>query len=318
MKRRVLLALALVAGLSACKSGDSTPPPSMMNPSADGGGLPPNADLASSVTVGDLAGSTGGDTATLQLSPFTVPAGTEVYKCQDFANPFGGANAEVREFESHMTPGSHHLLLFFKAGATNGALADCSGLEIAPGPYGSQTPDDSVTYPDKVASLIDAKNGFRLQVHYVNATGAPLNVAVTVTMHLAAPGTVTDHAGVFFFNNVNLFIPSTGMPVTATKTCTIPSDVNVLVANSHMHQHATGFQALTGGTSIFTTTDWNEPKPATFAPPLVLKAGSQVTFTCTYVNSTGQPIYFGEHALTDEMCIFTGQFYPATGVLGCQ
>ena len=63
-------------------------------------------------------GSSDDGMITLTMSPFVVPAGGEVYKCQNFANPFGGADTEVTAFESHMTKGSHHLLLFYKPGAT--------------------------------------------------------------------------------------------------------------------------------------------------------------------------------------------------------
>ncbi len=94
-------------------------------------------------TESSSTGSGGPDDQTphLEMDSFVVPAGGEVYKCQNFANPFGGANAEVTKFESHMTPGSHHLLLFYKKNPTDGPLEDCSGLEFAATPYSTQLPD---------------------------------------------------------------------------------------------------------------------------------------------------------------------------------
>jgi hypothetical protein len=41
-----------------------------------------------------------------------------------------------------------------------------------------------------------------------------------------------------------------------------------------------------------------------------LAAGSQVTFSCTWVNNTSAPLTFGESAQTNEMCIFSGNVYP--------
>src|SRR5262245_43511942 len=69
----------------------------------------------SSASTGGLVG----DTVTLSMTPFVVPSGGEVYKCQNFANPFVGQDANVTKFESHMTPGSHHLLLFYRPAATD-------------------------------------------------------------------------------------------------------------------------------------------------------------------------------------------------------
>src|SRR4051812_46708362 len=74
----------------------------------------------------------GHGTYAIALDHFAVAPGEERYVCQDFANPFAGASAAIHQFASPMTPGSHHLLPFYKPGAPDGALADCSGLEFAP------------------------------------------------------------------------------------------------------------------------------------------------------------------------------------------
>jgi hypothetical protein len=287
---RLALALALAAG---CGSKSNN---------ADGGG------------GGSGGGGLNGDgSATFTLGSFTVPAGGEIYKCQEFANPFG-ADVEIKTFESHMTAGSHHLLLFYKPGVTNSPLADCSGLEFAAYPYGSQRPDDSITFPDGVAALVPSTQGFRLQAHYLNASPNAISPTVKVTLHPAAAGTTQYHAGVYFYINTNINIPADGQPHSLSKTCNVQSDMNVLLAGSHMHQHATNFvAATTAGQTLYTTTQWSEPIPSTFAPPLVLATGTKVTFTCTWVNNSGAPLTFGESAQTNEMCIFSGHFYPVAG-----
>ena len=65
----------------------------------------------------------------LTTEPFVVPSGEEVYRCQNFANPFG-SDVEVQRTELYMTPGSHHMFAFYREGAQNGALETCSGLEF--------------------------------------------------------------------------------------------------------------------------------------------------------------------------------------------
>jgi len=267
-------------------------------------------------------GGGGGQTLTLTMDEFTVPAGSEIYKCQNFADPFPGA-AEVQGFESHMSAGSHHMLLFYYNSNADGALEDCSGLEFHPTPYGAQTPDSEVDYPEGIAALIPANQGLRMQAHYLNTTDQDITAHVEVRFHLAVDGTVTAHAGMVFMNNAAIYLQPSGSPQTVTKKCSVPSNIHLIYANSHMHQHGTNFQAVEtgGGTELYQTTNWDDPPLSALSPPIDLNAGDEIQWTCTYLNNTGQIITFGESAATNEMCIFTGQYYPApdTGdpMIGC-
>ena len=285
--------LVFCASLAACGGTSATP-------RADGG--------SGSHAITD----DGHGTYTIALTPFVVAPGEERYACQDFANPFDGDAAAIHRFASHMTPGSHHLLLFYKPGATDGALADCSGTEFAPGPYGAQRPDDAITYPDGVAAVIAPTDGFRVQAHYLNASTAPLSVAVTITLERIDSAAVRDRAAVLFFSNAAIDVPAGQSGVVVQKSCTLPFAVNLLQATGHMHQHGRAFLATSSGVTLFSSTAYSDVAPALFDPPLALPAGSVVTFACTYDNSDGTtPLRFGDSARTDEMCIFSAQFFPA-------
>ena len=254
----------------------------------------------------------GHGTYSITLAPFVVAAGAERYACQDFANPFGGDAAAIHAFASHMTPGSHHLLLFYKSSASDGPLADCSGTEFAPGPYGSQRPDDGIAYPDGVAAVVAPSDGFRVQAHYLNATAAPLDVHVTITLSRVDDGAVRDHAAILFFSNGAIDVPAGASGVVAQKSCTLPFAVNLVQATGHMHEHGRSFVATAAGATIFSSSVYSDVTPALFDPPLALPAGTAVRFACTYDNSDGTaPLHFGDSARTDEMCIFSAQFYPA-------
>ena len=254
----------------------------------------------------------GHGTYTVALDSFVVAPGEERYACQDFANPFDGASAAIHGFASHLTPGSHHLLLFYKASAADAPLADCSGSEFAAGPYGSQRPDDSLVYPDGVAAVVAPSDGFRVQAHYLNATTAPLEVRVTVTLSRIDEAAVRDRAAVLFFSNSAIDVPPGQSGVVAQKTCTLPFDVELVQATGHMHSHGRAFSATAAGHTLFSSTVYSDVTPALFDPPLALPAGTAVTFGCTYDNSDGTtPLEFGDSARTDEMCIFSAQFYPA-------
>jgi hypothetical protein len=92
----------------------------------------------------------------------------------------------------------------------------------------------------------------------------------------------------------------------------MPADIEVLIAVSHMHKTAVGFTATTSnGQTIYQGTQWSDPVPTKFNPALVIKQGATITWACTYNNTTGMTLTFGESAATNEMCILAGIAYPS-------
>jgi hypothetical protein len=247
--------------------------------------------------------------ATLTLASFTLGPGEEKYVCQDFANPFGG-DASISQWQSHMTAGAHHLIVFYKTGAQNGALESCSGNEFAAGPYGSQRLDDSLQYPSGVAASIPAGTGLRIQAHFLNATQDMMQPAVTLSMK-RADSSLVQPAAVLFFSNLDIHVAAGATGATVMKTCTLPWDVKLIQASGHMHRHGTSFVAKTSSKTLFQSTAWQDVAPALFDPALELSAGTDIEFSCTYDNPGTAPLDYGESAQTNEMCIFTAQFYPA-------
>lgn len=305
-----LSTLALVA-LTACGGSiETTPTSSTSAATSSGAGGAGTGGADPTTTTGGTGGTGGaaGDSLTLTMEPFTVPPGGEVYRCQNFANPFG-ADVDVSAFESHMTTGSHHLLLFYKDGASDGPEEDCSGLEFAATPYSTQLPDDSVELPAGVAALVPATTGFRLQSHYLNTTGQPIEAHVALKLHTVKPETVTAHAGVLFVVEPNFAVKPSSTEI-VSHTCSLPFDMNIIKAGSHMHKHGSHFDATVGAETIFETTTWDEPKPALFSPAKALKGGDTLKFNCTFVNNSPNTLTFGESAETNEMCIFVSSFYP--------
>jgi hypothetical protein len=307
-------AIVIAAGVggSGCGSsaGNSGP--------VDAAGAGEASDLASGGDAGDNVTSDGAvpSMVTLTMDSFTVPAGGEVYKCQDFANPFGGQQVDITTYQLAMNPGSHHMILFYSSGASDGPVLDCpmGGLQTGPFTFGAQSQKVTQTYPEGVGATIPAGMGFMLNAHYVNPGSTPIQSAVQVTMFVAAPGSVTQHAGVLQYIQTSISIPATGQPVTSTASCAQMQDMNLLWTSSHMHRGATNFVATSGATMLFQTGQWSDPPMHVFSPPLPLKAGADITWSCTYVNDTGSPLAFGPSALTNVMCNFGATFYPVQDV----
>jgi hypothetical protein len=268
--------------------------------------------------------------ATFQMDGFSVPPGGEFYKCQDFPNPFSG-NIAILESKSVMTMGSHHMFVFrlttdgfyggtpnLGAGNTKGPLVDCpsGGTEFHPFVHAAQSPEQEFTYPDGLGQAFNSNETPRVMVHYLNTTTDPIQASLVVTMKYVAADQVKNLAASVFLNSVGVKVP----PGTSTQSFTykLPQDVNLLAASGHMHRRGTHFSGTAVGadgktTQLYQTDDWNEPMPAAFDPAIALANGTTIKWACSYNNDTGKTLKFGESANTNEMCIFTGTYYPAPG-----
>jgi hypothetical protein len=261
-----------------------------------------------------VVGCASGDgNVTIKMSDITVPAGGETYKCQNFANPFGGGAVDIDRFEAHMPAGVHHMIVFFVDGITDGGLEDCSGSEFHANVFGAQVPDSVIDLPSGIGVAVPAKTGLRFQLHFVNAATHDVSVGVTTKFHVATPGSITQHAGQLIFSNEDIDIPPTTTPVSVTKTCAVPMDVSLLGSSAHVHQHAVDFLAETNGTQLYHFTG-GEPTPARYAPPIPVAANQGITWTCSYVNNGASDLVFGESAITNEMCVFGAIYYPVADV----
>jgi Copper type II ascorbate-dependent monooxygenase, C-terminal domain len=296
------LALPLAAAAAACSSssGTSTDGPTTTTPDA------------LSVEYG------------MKLS---VPAGAETHMCKLVTLP--GDGGYVGKMEHTYTTGSHHLLLFrtdFKSiapgldqpndcyeGAGGGVMSHVRAIL-----YGSQEAKGENTLPAGIGLRVEPNEVFLLQVHYINPTANALEASVNVKLTLSDPDTVQQRAGVLFFYDPLISVPA-GAQAKAGMRCAIKSNITLLTGFSHMHKRGTGFEAFldsdTGPLApapFYTSSDWEHPQG--LAAPMPIAAGSRLRFSCNYDNRTGTKAYYqGQSAENDEMCLFSGLYYPEMG-----
>jgi hypothetical protein len=241
------------------------------------------------------------------MAAFVVPPGGEVFKCQNFENPFG-ADVDIVESEHTMSTGSHHMFVFHQAGAFDDPLQSCSGLEYARYIHASQRPHQIFAYPDGMGRRLPLTDGLRIQVHYLNTTDQPVTAKVAVTLHT---GTVTTYVGQLFMNTLAVSIPPRSAG-SAGSACAVPPGISLLGAASHMHRSGTHFKAQTDdGRAIYETTEWSEPPLHVYTPPFAVSPGTAIQYHCDYQNDTDSTLTFGESAATNEMCIFSADYFPA-------
>ena len=290
--------------LAACSSGGGA----KQQPS---GTTPSNGTSMSGGSPTNLASGAMAEEYQMAMTPVDVAPGTEVYKCQDFDNPFGKDVAVVSS-ESIMVKGAHHFAAFRINGLTAASVMNCpaGGLEAHEFIHASQQLDQVTTYPANVGRFLPASDGIRLMVHFLNVTGATVHVPTSFSMKYVEADQVQYKAAAVFLNNLAVSAPP-GQS-TSSKSWMFPSDIKLLVAVSHMHEHGVGFtSSMSDGRMVYESTQWSEPQAATFDPPMEIAGGTGITWTCSFQNDTGKTLVFGQSASQNEMCIFNGVYYPS-------
>lgn len=318
------------AGTTTPSQGSGGTPSVVMPPPGAGGtmavGGAPAAGGAPSAAAGasGAAGAAGAGgsapamdppgTATISTDPFMVQPGQEVFKCQNFKNPFAGKDTAIQTLSSQLAKGSHHLHLYNLTEGTSYSLEDCSGSDFHSLLYNTGRPVDQMPYPVGMAAKLRGNTGLRVQLHFLNTTTDQLTATSTVKMiPVADPSTVTKWVASIYLNRIGLTVPP-GMQ-TINTSCSIPSaygQIGLVRGVSHMHSRGIHFVAKTStGTTLIDDTTWDEPPPHFYDPPIMMNPGDSLDWTCTYQNDTGMTLTFGNSAATNEMCIFTGRYYSS-------
>jgi hypothetical protein len=251
-------------------------------------------------------------TVALIMDSFTLQPNQEVYRCQNFDNPFGGKDTAVQRFVGDMAQGSHHLHVYHMTEGTSRTIEDCSFSDFHPLIFGSAQPHLEMQYKEGMAVKVLGSQGLRIQVHYLNTRSEALQAQAVVKLSPVDASTVTKWVSELYLNRVGLQIP-VGMQSVAT-TCSIASNygpIGIVGSYAHMHKRGTRFTAKTStGVTLIDVNDW-EAAPVVNDPPVMLQPGESITWTCSYNNDTGGTLTFGESAQTNEMCIYLGRFFSA-------
>jgi hypothetical protein len=263
----------------------------------------------------------------------TIAAGAEDERCK-----FVTASEDlwVHQESIRYTPGSHHFILWNTTYSSiptkdiNGNTVDTSGVFECPGGPpaawnvdryvgGSQAadaPNVLGALPDDVAIHIPAGSVLMMDLHVLNTSTAALPVTVQMNLDTIPASQVTQEAGVYFFYNPFIAIPPYSS-AHARMSCPVTSAVTLTTAQTHMHKWGLGGTAnLEDGTGtvvqkLYTSATWSDPPVTQWStPPMTLQAGQQIDYECNYQNNGTTTIIQGLSAVTNEMCVFVGAYYP--------
>jgi hypothetical protein len=285
---------------------------------APSGGAPSGGAPAGGTANGGAAGGATVDppgTVTLTTDGFMLAPGQEVYKCQNFDNPFGGKDTPVNRIVTDMAKGSHHLHVYDLTEGTSRSLEDCTISDFHALTHAAGMPHAETTYPDGMATKIKGSTGLRIQLHYLNPGVDTLPVGATLKLSpVANPSTVTKWVAELYFNRIQLSVPP-GQGQTVTSTCAVPNtygQIGLVYGGTHMHMRGVREQAHSStGAQLADVNTWDEPPGIAYNPFVILNPGDTITWTCTYNNSTSKTFTFGESASDNEMCIYLARYYSS-------
>jgi hypothetical protein len=329
MKASLVATVAVSLAFAACSStksaspGDTTPPP--------GDGVDASADAA----TGPLEPPAAGTGIQYEMQT-TIPAGVEDERCKFVVAPAEGmwvTNETVR-----YTPGSHHFILWatsYKSvpttdtsgkplnptsdgifECTNGPQAGLSTTSIVGGSQAATSPPILQNLPPGIGIHIEPGAVLMMNLHILNATGAAVDTDTRINLYTSPASSIKTEAGTFFFYNPFIEVPPHAA-AHARMSCPVTSDVTILNAQTHMHARGIGGEASVAVTAtdaitqpnIYTSQSWENVPVKTFAPGLALKAGQSIDYQCNYQSEQDGTVYQGL-LTTDEMCVFTGIYYP--------
>jgi hypothetical protein len=273
-------------------------------------------------------------TYSVTWGPYTAQPGEEGTKCVELrlGNP---GPIHVHEIHNDLGQASHHFIVYRKATGTElttptdctpfvGTLDPANGAPLMI----TQKADETLTLPEGVSFTLQQDQLVRLEMHYVNATDAPIDVQATAEFRTTLEA--TQEADFLFAGTPDIDLPARNPPqpqrVGPVYLPFPPSlaGANVFAVTGHTHELGTDVEvavtpnAGSPGQMVYQPDEfsWDEPETTFHRPAFQIPADGGFRFTCDYLNDSGRRVGFGEDA-NDEMCFFWLYYYPSKGAKIC-
>jgi hypothetical protein len=212
----------------------------------------------------------------------------------------------------------HHVILFTvpaadahnkdastpEAGWTCFGGPETGGSFASMGSLGGWVPGMPPTYfPATTGIHLKKGDVIVMQVHYNLLNGPPLPDMTTIRLKYA--DTPVEKRALFYpAYNVGFAVPPHAEGYKSEVSQNVPLDVQAWGITPHMHTQGKHISLKSSSSCLVDVPDWNFHWQQTYfyQSPITLKAGEPVSLSCTWNNTTGNTLTFGE-ATTDEMCL---------------
>ena len=315
MRARFIVPIAL-ALLCACSSSNTAPDGGTPPPPPPGDAAVPPADTGPGRDTGTPPADAGPtpELLSLDIGPISANPGEEDTVCivLDLGNE---GPVRITGIDTHIRSSSHHMIVY---------KVDRQPERPTPSPcfpfadilaggqplFIAQQPEAGIDYPEGTAFHLEAHQMIKLEMHYINYFGEPVDdIGGTVDFHLAPPAAGELEAVDMIFwgtTDINVSARSEGQSVMYRR---VPGPsgagddaIKIFGLTSHTHQwgelttifRATGPTADDRTQELHTNTTWAEPPLDVFEPPLEFDGSDGLQLTCNYFNESSSRVGFGE------------------------
>lgn len=220
----------------------------------------------------------------------------------------------------------HHVVLFQADDAypttpqhcnSGGSLEWRMVMAWAPGGKGLELPPEA-GFPIKPEGT-----HWIVQMHYSNAQGLP-DQKDSSGFDLCTSPPRQYEADILAFGTQDFTIPAGAANWSKECSITVPSQLagtHLVAAMPHMHKLGVGMSTIrtpadaSGPVDLGTVNNWSFDSQAWLSATTTLAANDKITTTCTWTNTTGGPVDFGEKT-TEEMCYSFTLYYPKVPDIG--
>jgi hypothetical protein len=309
------LAGVLALGGAACGGDDdgATTTPDGAPGAADAA---PGADAPTGPVVHEWA--------PIITAAWTLQPGQEKYVC---ASKTLTEDVYVGGYRPIDPLGTHHTVLTYgDPTSADNPGSDCSpGVENPFWIYASGVGTNELKLPAGVGVKIPKGQQVQVNLHLFNTSDHVITGTSGVEVFAMAQSEVTDIAEMFLPGPVPFQIPA-ATPQAPTQTisgdCTLHATQHLVALFPHMHQLGVHLKTeiVHADNSVDTLHDDDysfDAQRFDLLNNVVANAGDKIRTTCTWKNTTGAPVSFGNSSLT-EMCFSILIRWPTQGVQGAQ
>jgi hypothetical protein len=264
---------------------------------------------------------------TFKTGPFDVAAG-DVFECF-YTDQHTDKELAVHNAIGKQGPGGHHIVAYWTDVEREPQHHPCEDSEmvnwhqIAGGDeVGSGEP--TLVLPEGFAIQVPAGKQIVLQAHYINVTGETMTVDDSIQLETIEPEDVQEYVN-YLVTLDELFEVPAQATTTSTSICTLDRDFNIVLMLPHMHEYGSQYKLEeideTGAMTrvLLDEQKWSPEYAShpnaikyTKEEPLFLPKGTRLRQSCTWINTTTDPLLFPR-----EMCLSFSYYYPDEGELIC-
>ncbi len=257
---------------------------------------------------------------------FEVPVG-DSFTCF-YTEHFTDRDLAITNALGGQLGGGHHILAYYADTPREPGYHPCADDEMvnlhqiagSAGDGGAQ----SISLPDGLALAVPAGKQIVLEAHYINETSAPFKAFDWVKLIYGDPAQTKHYVNYLVTIDEGFEVPASGT-LTRTTECTLDRDFQIALSLGHMHEQGSHYklEVLDAQRNLIDTPLDNQWVPYfTSHPPLnryemdapyMLRAGQILRQTCSWNNTTSDPLLFPR-----EMCLAFMYYWPGEGDITCQ